>query len=135
MHIGLVSFLTSALPHTLSLLDRDMLSCTAGCFDKNYWHYKKISHANAMMQNYTLALSLYYIQRERLSELIKATLGSPKVYQFDTFWGDKSTIIPQYIQSAIKFALSRAHRDGAYDEHYRYEKPVVATALDRKSVV
>jgi hypothetical protein len=129
MHIGLVSFLTSALPHTLSLLDRDMLSHTAGCFDKNYWHYKKTSHANAMMQNYTLSLSLYYAQRVHLSELIKETLGSPKAIQFGSIWKEQSGILPQFIQSSIKYALSIAHRDGSYDEHYRFEKPVVATAF------
>src|SRR6056297_1239320 len=61
-------FMAKGIRRALSLLDRDFASTTFGCFDKSYWHYKRSSFPNAMMQNYAYSLAEFCRQMERHNE-------------------------------------------------------------------
>ena len=50
-----------SLPRLLSLLDRNPLSETYGCFHRDYWLYKTSDFPDAVRQFGTHALALAYV--------------------------------------------------------------------------
>lgn len=48
------------IPKIVSLLDRNRLSPTYGCFDRAFWHYKTASFPSGMAQEFVLPLALVY---------------------------------------------------------------------------
>ena len=48
------------IPRLLGLLDRNPLSCTYGCFDRQYWHYRTSDFACTRSQEAVLTLALLY---------------------------------------------------------------------------
>lgn len=99
-------------PKLLGLVDRNRLSPTYGCFDRNYWHYKAIDFPSGMAETGVLPLALAwghrfpggerYYQQPRLRELVSAGIG---------------------------FAARSAHRDGSCDDYYPFERALGATAF------
>ena len=47
-----------SLPHLLTLVDRNPLSPTFGCFDREYWHYRTVDFPCGMSQEMCLPLAL-----------------------------------------------------------------------------
>ncbi|MFQ5829266.1 MAG: hypothetical protein ACE5JD_08945 [Candidatus Methylomirabilia bacterium] len=99
-------------PKLLGLVDRNPLSPTYGCFDRNYWHYKATDFPSGMAETGVLPLALAhthpfpgadrYHQQPRLAELVVA---------------------------GIRFAARSAHRDGSCDDYYPFERALGATAF------
>jgi len=101
-----------SFPKLLGLVDRNRLSPTYGCFDRQYWHYKAIDFPSGMAETGALPLALAfahpfpggerYHRQPRLAELALA---------------------------AVRFAARAAHRDGSCDDYFPYERALGATAF------
>lgn len=99
------------LPRLLHLLDTNEFHKSYGCFDREYWHYKRTDFPCAMNQEYALALALLY------------------KYNFpeNVFYARER--IRQLIFAAIDFARRSSHRDGSGDSFYPYERALGAAAF------
>ncbi|UCG11266.1 MAG: hypothetical protein JSU72_11985 [Deltaproteobacteria bacterium] len=100
------------IPHILSMVDRNPLSPTYGCFDRAYWHYKTSSFPSGMYQEFVLPLAL--------------------VYQYDFPGGEtyKGRIrIQELVAAGIRYAARSSHRDGSCDDYYPYERALGAVAF------
>lgn len=91
------------LPRLLSQLDRNPLSSTYGCFDREFWMHKTKDFSSATFQMSTHALALLW-----------ASFPKSQVYKKD--------IVLDWISAGVEFLLSIQHRDGSYDEWYPNEK-------------
>jgi hypothetical protein len=101
-----------SFPKLLTLVDRNRLSATYGCFDRQHWHYKTADFPAGMAETGALPLALAYTHRfpggegyhglARLAELAVA---------------------------AVRFAARSAHRDGSCDDYFPYERALGATAF------
>lgn len=101
-----------SFPKLLGLVDRNRLSPTYGCFDRQYWHYKAIDFPSGMAETGALPLALAfahpfpggerYHRQPRLAELALA---------------------------AVRFAARAAHRDGSCDDYFPYERALGATTF------
>lgn len=92
-------------------MDRDALSSTYGCADRQYWHYKVTDFANARAQEASLVLALAGI------------LQTPGNVFFEA---------PQFQDwalAAIDFWCRKRHRDGSTDESYPFERHFCSTAF------
>jgi hypothetical protein len=95
----------------LSLLDKNKLSKTFGCFDRNYWHYKIKDFPSGMSQEFTLVLALVYSVN----------------YKNNKFY--KNLKVREYIESGIQSAIDFTHSDGCTDDYYPYERALGATVF------
>jgi len=99
------------VPRLLSLVDRNPLNPTYGCFDRQYWHYRTADFPCGMSQEFCLPLALAYglrlpnnrwLGRERLKELALA---------------------------GVDFARRSAHTDGSCDDYFPFERALGATCF------
>lgn len=99
------------LPRLLHLLDTNEFHESYGCFDREYWHYKRTDFPCGMNQENVLALALLY------------------KYDFpeDVFYGNER--IEQLIFASIDFARRFSRRDGSCDSFYPYERALGAAAF------
>jgi hypothetical protein len=97
-----------SLPHLLTLVDRNPLSPTFGCFDREYWHYRTVDFPCGMSQEMCLPLALAwahpfpgnpYHRNERLRDL---AIG------------------------CIEFAKKASHADSSCDDYFPYEQALGA---------
>ncbi len=88
----------------LNLVDRDGLSPTFGCFDRDYWHFKTKSFPNAASQQGLLSVAKLYI----LEEKDNAFFLNP--------------IILELIKGSIDYSLKIQNSDGSFDEWYPNER-------------
>jgi hypothetical protein len=101
-----------SFPKLLTLVDRNRLSPTYGCFDRQHWHYKTADFPAGMAETGSLPLALAATHRfpggegyhghARLAELAVA---------------------------GVRFAARSAHRDGSCDDYFPYERALGATAF------
>lgn len=96
------------IPKILTLVDRNPLSPTYGCFDRNFWHYKTIDFASAMYQEYVLPLALVYANE----------------FPGNTFYLQDR--IKECVIAGIKFGQKYAHRDGSSDDYFPFERALGA---------
>ncbi|HOD11886.1 MAG TPA: hypothetical protein PKO44_02150 [Candidatus Omnitrophota bacterium] len=102
----------SSLPRLLSCLDRNPLSAHYGCFDKNYWHYRIVTDfPSAPFQAGVYSLALAFTHPAD---------NNP--------YCDRS-VIKEYIEAGLRFWAKQQHKDGSFDEWYRFERSHVATAF------
>ena len=100
------------IPHILSMVDRNPLSPTYGCFDRAYWHYKTSSFPSGMYQEFVLPLALVY------------------QYEFpggETYKGRGR--VQELVAAGIRYAARSSHRDGSCDDYYPYERALGAVAF------
>ena len=95
----------------LSLLDKNKLSKTYGCFDRNYWHYKIKDFPSGMSQEFTLVLALVYDTE----------------YINNKFYNNIK--IKEYIEAGIQSAIDFTHLNGCTDDYYPYERALGATVF------
>ena len=95
----------------LTLQDRNLSSPTYGCFDRNYWHYKKSDFPSGMSQEFVLPLALVYDTK----------IPGNKYY--------KNKNIKKWAIAGIKFAKESSHPDGSCDDYYPFEKASGAAAF------
>lgn len=100
-----------SVPKLLMLQDRNPLSPTYGCFDRNYWHYKIIDFPSGMAQEFVLPLALAFAV---------PTVGNQ-------FAGND--MIREWVRAGIAFAARSAHSDGSCDDYYPFEKAAGAAAF------
>lgn len=96
-------------PRLLGLLDRNPLSATYGCFDRNYWHYKISDFPCARFQEGVLVLTYLYN--------MKGT----------EFYRNKK--IFSWIIAGLNFWKKIQHTNGSFDEWYPHENSFVATSF------
>ena len=94
----------SQIPRLLTLLDRNQLSPTYGCFHRDYWLYKTSDFPDAVRQFGVHALALVY--RHDLPGNVYR--GHEKIRKW--------TI------AGLDFWARLQHRDGSFDEFYPYER-------------
>jgi hypothetical protein len=99
------------LPHLLTLVDRNPLHATYGCFDRQYWHYRTSDFPSGMYQESVLALALAWRLRVRGNRWYRA----PRVRELAI--------------AGMHFAARSAHRDGSCDDYYPFERALGATAF------
>jgi hypothetical protein len=97
------------MPRLLGLLDRNLLSNTYGCFDRQYWQYNTIDTPSARSQEAVLTLALLYEIK-----------GTPYY---------KNKLILEWINSGIEFWMKIQRKNGSFNEWYPNENSFVATAF------
>ena len=101
----------SLMPKLLTLQDRNRLSPTYGCFDRNFWHYKIIDFPSGMAQEFVWPLALAY------------DLDAPG----NEYHGNET--IREWARAGIIYAAESAHNDGSCDDYFPFEKAGGATAF------
>lgn len=99
------------IPRLLSLCDRNLFSPTCGCFDRDYWQYKRVDIPFARMQESVLTLASLYKN------------NAPGNIYFNV---DK---ISDIIQKGINFWADLQHSDGSFSDYYPNERAIVVTAF------
>lgn len=104
------------VPRLLGLQNRNPMSRTFGCFDRQYWHYKTADFSCARSQEAVLTLALLY-------EL-----------EIDDNPYFKSSKILDWINSGLEFWMSIQEKNGSFNEWYPRESSFVATAFSTYAV-
>ncbi|MDO8555719.1 MAG: hypothetical protein Q7R96_00920 [Nanoarchaeota archaeon] len=104
------------VPRLLGLIDRNPLSPTFGCADRQFWHYKVVDFPAARFQESCLTLALLY------------TLDHPKNPYF------KNKLMLQWSKAVINFWVNMQRSDGSFDEWYPFEHSFVASAFSAAAV-
>jgi len=99
-------------PKLFGLVDRNRVSRTYGCFDRNYWHYKAIDFPSGMAETGVLPLALAYAHHFP---------GGTCYY--------RQPRLAELVLAGIRFAAACAHRDGSCDDYYPFERALGATAF------
>lgn len=100
---GLRKNIVKTIPRLLTQLDRDPLSPTFGCFDRNFWHYKIRDFPSFVLQQNTLTLTLLYKNN---------FLGN-------FCYRDKKIL--SHIKGSLDFWCQYQHRSGGFDEYWPRE--------------
>ena len=98
-----------ATPRVLTQMDRDPMSPTFGCFDRNYWHYKIRDFPSSILQQGVVVLDSILrgsIERSVSKELIES-----------------------WIVGAIRALVRQTRWSGSVDEYYPYERSYPAAAF------
>jgi len=99
------------IPKLLTLQDRNRLSPTYGCFDRNFWHYKIIDFPSGMAQEFVWPLAL------------ACALDIPG----NPYHQNKT--IREWVRAGILYAATSAHPDGSCDDYFPFEKAGGAAAF------
>ena len=99
------------LPKILTLQDRNPLSATYGCFDRNFWHYKIIDFPSGMAAEFVWPLALAY------------SLELPGNPYF------RQPAIREWAEAGMVYAARSAHPDGSCDDYFPFEKAAGAAAF------
>jgi hypothetical protein len=108
------TYLRVSVPHVkrlLGLVDRNPLSSTYGCFDRNYWHYKITDFSNGRQQEAALTLALLY------------TIKHP----LNPYYNQEK--IREWSLAAMQFLATIQNSDGSFNEYYPHEHAFVTTAF------
>jgi hypothetical protein len=97
-----------AIPRILIMVDRNPVSPTYGCFDREYWHYRTVDFPCGMNQEQSLALAAAW-----------ATNNSENPFH-------QSRRIRDVVQASLRYASSSAHKDGTCDDYFPFEKALGA---------
>ena len=88
----------------LQMLDRNPLSRTYGCFDREYWHYRTADFPCGMNEEFCLVLALAWAARHPQNPF----------YQ--------NARLRELVLAALHFARRAAHPDGSCDDYFPFEK-------------
>jgi hypothetical protein len=99
------------IPKILTLQDRNPLSKTYGCFDRNFWHYKIIDFPSGMAAEFVWPLALAYAL---------PIAGNPYHQQ---------SAIRDWAEAGMVYAARSAHPDGSCDDYFPFEKAAGAAAF------
>ena len=97
-----------ALPRLLLMVDRNPLSATYGCFDRQYWHYRTSDFPCGMSQEFCLPLAL----------------ACTTPFPGNPYHGSER--LRDLVVGAIDFARRASHRDGTCDDYFPYERALGA---------
>ncbi|CAA6605905.1 conserved hypothetical protein [Rhodospirillaceae bacterium LM-1] len=99
------------IPKLLLLLDRNPMSPSHGCFDRNYWLYRLTDFPSGMAQEFVWPLALAW----------DADLPDNPYY--------RNVQIKEWVWAGIRFAAASAHADGSSDDFFPFERAFGATAF------
>jgi len=99
------------VPRLVAMVDRNPLSRTYGCFDRQFWHYRTADFPCGMNQEFGLPLALAYAHELPGSRW----RGEPRLRELAL--------------AAVDFARRSAHRDGSCDDYYPFERALGATCF------
>ncbi len=103
-------------PRLLGLLNRNPLSKTYGCFDRQYWHYNTSDFACARSQEAVLTLALLYQIKNKENPYYK------------------NKQILNWINSGLEFWMKIQNGNGSFNEWYPKENSFVATAFSSYAI-
>lgn len=107
----LIALALDTVPRMLGQCDRSPDSVTAGCCDRNYWHYRLLDVANARYQEAGLLFALAYSTPHPDNRFC----GHPR--------------IAEWVRMVWTFWMSRRNSDGSVSEVYPNERSFCATAF------
>jgi len=107
----LLNEVLAQMPRLLGLLDRNPVSSTFGCFDRQYWHYNTVDFACARSQEAVLTLALLYGLKHKNNPYYK------------------NASILEWIKGALIFWTKIQEKNGSFNEWYPKENSFVATAF------
>ena len=93
-----------SVPRILLMLDRNPLSRTYGCFDREYWHYRTADFPCGMNEEFCLVLATAWAARHPQNPF----------YQ--------NARLRELTIAALHFARRSAHPDGSCDDYFPFEK-------------
>jgi hypothetical protein len=99
------------VPRILQMLDRNPLSPTYGCFDREYWHYRTADFPCSMNEEFSLVLALAWATEHPQNPFFK----NPRLREL--------------AEAGLRFAAKTAHRDGSCDDYFPFEKARGAAAF------
>ena len=106
-----LSTVEQLVPRVLSMQNRNPMSSTYGCFDRNYWHFKTIiDFPCATYQQVVIGLS----------KLFSTNINCNSYYQHPT--------IGESVRSGILFWCKIQNRDGSVNEYYENDHSFCPTA-------
>lgn len=111
---GLSRFLEQTVPRILTQIDRDPLSPSYGCCDRNWWHYRIRDFPSIILQQAGYAVHL-------AGQLAKYEEHAPAL---DTL-----------AAASCAFWSNRASRFGAFEEYYPWERGFPPLAFSTLSMV
>lgn len=100
-----------SIPRILLMIDRNPVSPTVGCFDREYWHYRTIDFPCGMNQEMVLALAMAWAIPHGCNP-----------------YGGNARIRDLALAS-MQFARKSAYRDGSCDDYYPGEKALGAVVF------
>jgi hypothetical protein len=99
------------VPRIMQMLDRNPLSPTYGCFDREYWHYRTADFPCGMNEEFSLVLALAWATEHPQNPFFK----NPRLREL--------------VEAGLRFAAKTAHRDGSCDDYFLFEKARGAAAF------
>jgi hypothetical protein len=97
-----------ALPRIVLMIDKNPLSPTYGCFDREFWHYRTVDFPCGMNQEFCLPLALAHATPLPQNPYY----GNPRLRELAI--------------AAIEFAQRSAHADGSCDDYFPFERALGA---------
>lgn len=99
------------IPFLLSWLDREPLSLTYGCADRNFWGWKFVDFPGARFQESIYSLAHLYTNSFNGNSLA----GDPRILK--------------WIVAGMRYWGKIQYGDGSFDEAYPFERSLAATAF------
>ena len=99
---GFLPYGEEQLPRLLSLMDRNFFSESAGCFDRNFWHFKTSDFPSASQQMGAHSIALLFSNK------------NSKYY--------KDPYLKKLIEISINYTEKIQKNDGTFDEWYFNER-------------
>ena len=106
-----LDYALSRIPRLLGSVDRNKLSNTYGCFDRNFWHYRVTDICGGIYQCGVLPLAIIY----------KHKLPGNQFYNQNR--------IKELVYAGIKYTSQILNKEGCADEYYPYERAYGTTAF------
>jgi hypothetical protein len=97
-----------ALPRILLMVDKNPLSPTYGCFDREFWHYRTVDFPCGMSQEFVLPLALLY----------RHNLPNNPYYGLER--------LRELAVAGIEYARASSHADGSCDDYFPFERALGA---------
>lgn len=97
-----------AIPRIILMIDKNQLSETYGCFDREYWHYRTIDFPCGMSQEFCLPLALAY----------KLPLPGNPYHGLER--------LKELVLASMHFARKSSHSDGTCDDYFPFERALGA---------
>jgi hypothetical protein len=93
-----------SVPRILQMLDRNPLSPTYGCFDREYWHYRTADFPCGMNEEFALVLAQAWTAEHPQNPFSH----NPRLREL--------------IEASLRFGAKSAHPDGSCDDYFPFEK-------------
>jgi hypothetical protein len=104
------------VPRILGQLDRNPLSKTYGCFDRQYWHYNIVDFPCVRYQEAVLTLSIAYQLKNKENPYYN------------------NALLRDWINAAVEFWAKIQDKDGSFSEWYPHEHSFAPTAFSAYAI-